>query len=43
MQTNCKNTFYGDGDYSNVETPLTIPNREVKHICADSTALFVGE
>ena len=27
----------GFGNYSVVETPLTIPNREVKHISADGT------
>lgn len=25
-----------------METPLTIPNREVKHICADGTAKVCG-
>jgi len=30
------------GDYCNGEPPLTIPNREVKPVCADGTA-FVGE
>lgn len=25
-----------------METPLTIPNREVKHICADGTAIVCG-
>ena len=31
------------GDYSSMDTPLSIPNREVKHTCADGTADRVGE
>lgn len=27
------------GDYRSMETPLTIPNREVKHSFADGTAI----
>ena len=28
------------GDYSNMNRPLPIPNREVKHIYADDTAFM---
>ena len=28
------------GDYSNMNRPLSIPNREVKHIYADGTAFM---
>lgn len=31
------------GDYSSMNRPLPIPNREVKHACADGTAFYVGE
>ncbi len=30
------------GDYGGGETPLPIPNREVKPSCADGTALETG-
>ncbi len=29
------------GGYSNVDPPLPIPNREVKHISADGTGFFI--
>ena len=28
------------GDYSNMNRPLPIPNRVVRHICADGTAFM---
>ena len=31
------------GDYSNEVSPLPIPNREVKLICADGTGVKPGE
>jgi hypothetical protein len=30
------------GGYNDVDPPLPIPNREVKHVCADGTALPGG-